>query len=177
MASLKEIMNVDEEDLDLETIRRGHRSVSRTSAATDPPLPPTPSYGSAKGNSSDILSAQDIRTQGPSGSSHQSPVPNANSGSPAASVTESRRGSWRSPSKDPMDPSYYSHGHGYLPGTLGTGGESSRSYVDSPGTEVPVKLTPITGRISRAKKGVPVHVCEICQKVGSSGGFQTMILI
>ncbi|KAI3316767.1 hypothetical protein HD806DRAFT_419274 [Xylariaceae sp. AK1471] len=28
---------------------------------------------------------------------------------------------------------------------------------------VPVKLTPITGRVSRAKKGVPVHVCEICK--------------
>lgn len=27
-------------------------------------------------------------------------------------------------------------------------------------TEVPVKYTPVTGRISRAKKGVPVHTCK-----------------
>ncbi|KAI0184311.1 hypothetical protein EV127DRAFT_239456 [Xylaria flabelliformis] len=25
------------------------------------------------------------------------------------------------------------------------------------------KLTPITGRVSRAKKGVPVHICDICK--------------
>ncbi|KAK5987435.1 hypothetical protein PT974_11562 [Cladobotryum mycophilum] len=29
--------------------------------------------------------------------------------------------------------------------------------------EAPVKLTPITGRVSRAKKGVPVHTCEVCR--------------
>ncbi|KAK2069542.1 hypothetical protein P8C59_004110 [Phyllachora maydis] len=27
----------------------------------------------------------------------------------------------------------------------------------------PLKLTPITGRVSRAKKGVPVHTCDICR--------------
>lgn len=38
----------------------------------------------------------------------------------------------------------------------------------SPGPEVPVRYTPITGRVSRAKKGVPVHICESCNppKVG-----------
>ena len=29
--------------------------------------------------------------------------------------------------------------------------------------ELPMRLTPITGRVSRAKKGVPVHVCDICK--------------
>ncbi|CZR68989.1 uncharacterized protein PAC_18890 [Phialocephala subalpina] len=29
----------------------------------------------------------------------------------------------------------------------------------------PVKYTPVTGRISRAKKGVPVHTCDICRPV------------
>jgi hypothetical protein len=29
--------------------------------------------------------------------------------------------------------------------------------------EASVKLTPITGRVSRAKKGVPVHVCATCR--------------
>jgi hypothetical protein len=26
-----------------------------------------------------------------------------------------------------------------------------------------MRLTPITGRVSRAKKGVPVHVCDLCK--------------
>ncbi|KAK1828153.1 putative transcription factor TDA9 [Podospora conica] len=30
-------------------------------------------------------------------------------------------------------------------------------------TDLPMRLTPITGRVSRAKKGVPVHVCDICR--------------
>lgn len=34
--------------------------------------------------------------------------------------------------------------------------------MGSPNPEVPIRLTPITGRVSRAKKGVPVHTCEMC---------------
>jgi len=30
-------------------------------------------------------------------------------------------------------------------------------------SDMPVKYTPVTGRVSRAKKGVPVHICEICR--------------
>lgn len=44
----------------------------------------------------------------------------------------------------------------------GAGGEQPSRPMGSPG-EVQVKLTPITGRVSRAKKGVPVHTCEICR--------------
>lgn len=42
------------------------------------------------------------------------------------------------------------------------GGDQPNRPMGSPG-EVQVKLTPITGRVSRAKKGVPVHTCEICR--------------
>ena len=31
------------------------------------------------------------------------------------------------------------------------------------GSDLPLKLTPITRRVSRAKKGVPVHICDICR--------------
>lgn len=34
--------------------------------------------------------------------------------------------------------------------------------MGSPNPEVPIRLTPITGRVSRAKKGVPVHTCDMC---------------
>ncbi|KAI1308620.1 hypothetical protein F5Y03DRAFT_93496 [Xylaria venustula] len=42
---------------------------------------------------------------------------------------------------------------------------SSRPISSVPGdsSNIPVKLTPITGRVSRAKKGVPVHTCDICK--------------
>lgn len=33
----------------------------------------------------------------------------------------------------------------------------------SPAAPAAPKLTPVTGRVSRAKKGVPVHVCDQCQ--------------
>ncbi|KAI0471324.1 hypothetical protein F4859DRAFT_522550 [Xylaria cf. heliscus] len=40
---------------------------------------------------------------------------------------------------------------------------SSRPMSSVPGeSSIPVKLTPITGRVSRAKKGVPVHICDVC---------------
>ncbi|KAI1336550.1 hypothetical protein F5Y15DRAFT_418858 [Xylariaceae sp. FL0016] len=37
-----------------------------------------------------------------------------------------------------------------VPGASGEGG-------------IPIKLTPVTGRVSRAKKGVPVHICDTCR--------------
>ncbi len=36
-----------------------------------------------------------------------------------------------------------------------------RSVMASAG--IPIKYTPVTGRISKAKKGVPVHTCKICR--------------
>ncbi|ETS74652.1 hypothetical protein PFICI_13136 [Pestalotiopsis fici W106-1] len=48
------------------------------------------------------------------------------------------------------------------PSGTGGGGEQPNRPMGNPG-EVQVKLTPITGRVSRAKKGVPVHTCEICR--------------
>lgn len=43
------------------------------------------------------------------------------------------------------------------------GGAHLRSAaVPGSPSEYPVKRTPITGRVSRAKKGIPVHTCEEC---------------
>jgi hypothetical protein len=45
-------------------------------------------------------------------------------------------------------------------------GSTQRSFGGSQqGADVPVKYTPVTGRVSRAKKGVPVHTCDICRPV------------
>lgn len=79
---------------------------------------------------------------------------------------DSRRQS--STSVDSMDP----HGYGSAASSSSVGGGPGsggypihaprRPMGTSPGPEVPVRLTPITGRVSRAKKGVPVHICNQC---------------
>lgn len=54
--------------------------------------------------------------------------------------------------------------HGSHPSGSGPGeGEQPNRPMGNPSGDVPIKLTPITGRVSRAKKGVPVHVCEVCR--------------
>lgn len=60
-----------------------------------------------------------------------------------------------------MDRSY----GGQIPGSGGGvgGGSNPPNRPGGSPSDVPVKLTPITGRVSRAKKGVPVHVCDICR--------------
>jgi hypothetical protein len=62
--------------------------------------------------------------------------------------------------------------------TSGSPRQSSRGS-EQPTLEVPVKYTPVTGRISRAKKGVPVHTCDICRpvKVSSSMDVEGSVLI
>ncbi|KAG5973377.1 hypothetical protein E4U55_000589 [Claviceps digitariae] len=53
------------------------------------------------------------------------------------------------------------HGQGNRHGQTGLSAKTPlRPYVPQ---EPPVKLTPITGRVSRAKKGEPVHTCELCR--------------
>jgi hypothetical protein len=46
-----------------------------------------------------------------------------------------------------------------------SGSNFMRPIQRNSATEHPIKLTPITGKISKAKKGVPVHNCDKCPKV------------
>lgn len=72
-----------------------------------------------------------------------------------------------SPTFEPMD--HHAYGSAAASSSMG-GGASSGGYppnhprrpMGSPNPDIPIKLTPITGRVSRAKKGVPVHVCDTC---------------
>jgi hypothetical protein len=43
-----------------------------------------------------------------------------------------------------------------------------RPFIAATSGESQVKLTPITRKISKAKKGVPVHNCDQCPKVNVS---------
>ena len=61
-------------------------------------------------------------------------------------------------SNDSLDPSY-SQAYSYGPSSS----NPARMVPSPPGSQLPVKLTPVTRKPSRAKKGVPVHVCELCR--------------
>lgn len=43
-------------------------------------------------------------------------------------------------------------------------GQQTSKGIDPP-LETPIKYTPVTGRISRAKNAVPVHTCNVCRPV------------
>jgi hypothetical protein len=46
-----------------------------------------------------------------------------------------------------------------------SGSPPQSSRGSEPAADVPVKYTPVTGRISRAKKGARVHTCDKCRPV------------
>ncbi|KAJ5051564.1 uncharacterized protein L3040_001340 [Drepanopeziza brunnea f. sp. 'multigermtubi'] len=49
--------------------------------------------------------------------------------------------------------------------TSNSRGPRLSSSGPEPAADMPVKYTPVTGRISKAKKGVPVHTCDMCRPV------------
>ncbi|KUI72814.1 Zinc finger protein zas1 [Cytospora mali] len=68
-------------------------------------------------------------------------------------------------SVDSMDQHGYGSASSSSLGGAGGGGlppNHPTRPMGSPNPEVPIRLTPITGRVSRAKKGVPVHTCDMC---------------
>lgn len=92
------------------------------------------------------------------------------SSAPSLSVASSGPADLRRQSSTSVD-SMDQHGYGSaassssMGGGTGSGGyppNHPRRPMGSPSPDMPIKLTPITGRVSRAKKGVPVHVCDQC---------------
>jgi hypothetical protein len=85
---------------------------------------------------------------------------------PASQPTAIRQSAIRrrsSTAGEGMDFSGYQPGGSNQASTSGSPPQSSRG--SEPAADMPVKYTPVTGRISRAKKGVPVHTCDICRPV------------
>lgn len=162
MASLKEIMNVDEDSFDPDPHKKVKESVPRSSRAPDS-IPSTSSYASP--TESSFASSSGNPTIQSSSTHPPQPLPTETaSPSPGASNPDSRRRS--NTSSDSMDPLYYGQSHGYVPGSMATSSGVPRPYpATAPPNEGSVKLTPITGRVSRAKKGQPVHICQECNKV------------
>lgn len=76
------------------------------------------------------------------------------------SAYQSRRNSVTEPNMN-MD---YQNSYQAVGSSQGSGsGTPQMSRASESDASVPVKYTPVTGRISRAKKGVPVHTCDICR--------------
>lgn len=173
MSSLKKIMNHVEEE-------------SHFSGATQRRRDSIPSFGRAPDSAqsaSSYASPADApfiqgaaQGQGWSPSSHMAhwliPETSLSPGAPPGGRRRSNA------SNDSMDSSSYAPSHGYGPMSASSG--PPRPYIPAAGTgsEAPVKLTPVTGRVSRAKKGAPVHICELCRppKVRCHGGGNEVIL-
>ncbi|KAF5704008.1 zinc finger zas1 [Fusarium mundagurra] len=146
MASLKNIMNTDDEHVDSSSGTRSVGSTSRPpsthSHATTLKHPPP---SSSHNNRSDIpvSSMTSCLDDHPS-----SPKPNIN-------MTSRRR------SNASVDSNEFS----YQPGP--SSHTPMRPFTGAATGEAHVKLTPITRKISKAKKGVPVHTCNQCPKTFS----------
>jgi len=156
MSSLKDIMDVDVEPLESQAYRRSKEAAQQQAsrAVTAPaPSPETPSP----------LVDLDDDSKG------KTPLRRRRSNrvsKPAAQPSAVRQNVARrrsSTAGESMDFSAFQHGGSNQPSTSGSPPQSSRG--SEPAADMPVKYTPVTGRISRAKKGVPVHTCEICRPV------------
>ncbi|KAG6033088.1 hypothetical protein E4U41_007025 [Claviceps citrina] len=164
MASLRNIMNVDVDDdhVDSHTFKDAG---SRPSQHSDSSSIVSGTYGRGPEYSLDMSPSRNHRTNPSASSFHSLPVDQQSLAMPynhlaTRNPSDGRQGNT---SNDSMD-SHHGQGHRHGHHQSHTGSFSNaplRPYV--PQQEVPVKLTPITGRVSRAKKGVPVHTCDMCR--------------
>ncbi|KAF4637838.1 hypothetical protein G7Y89_g252 [Cudoniella acicularis] len=137
MSSLKDIMDVDVEPLESQAYRRSREAAQQqASRPTITPIPETPSPPVDEEEEEEEEEDNNNKGKGPIKRRRSNRV-SRSSGIPTLSRAnvQQRRDS--------------------------VAGEMSRASES--GADIPVKYTPVTGRISRAKKGVPVHTCDICR--------------
>ncbi|OTB16682.1 hypothetical protein K445DRAFT_316963 [Daldinia sp. EC12] len=138
------------------------------SSSQDPSRAATSSHEKPR-DQDDRLASAPTRRRGPTGRSTKSTA-TTSSPSTSSSLSLARpalMSRQSTTSSEPMDPTTYG---GHAQGSSSGGGSMASSSMPTrpmgniPGEGgMPVKLTPITGRVSRAKKGVPVHTCDICK--------------
>ncbi|KAI0421332.1 hypothetical protein F5X98DRAFT_361237 [Xylaria grammica] len=171
MADLRYIMDVaDDEDLGNDKYSR-QPNISGSARSSNPSSTTKPSDDSLPPPNPDPSKSQ-LRRRGPLSRPSR---PTTTVSPTTASASADKASPSRHPfverrsvdSTESMDPASYGS---YAQSSSSNMPPSSRSNVSSrpmsstPGeSNIPVKLTPITGRVSRAKKGVPVHTCEICK--------------
>ncbi len=169
MASLKFIMDVDDDQPDPPPARGDAQDRTRTIAPPHSSSQATSSqaYPSHVSGSDQVTRQTSSTASDPVAGSQRAQTstrnPNAPSAFPSASRSSNRRRS--TASNDSMDHAGY--GSAASSSSLGAGLNPSNSPMrpmsSATSSDMPVKYTPITGRVSRARKGVPVHICEICR--------------
>ncbi|KAI1081124.1 hypothetical protein F5B20DRAFT_579503 [Whalleya microplaca] len=163
MASLRFIIDTEDED-DAPQVNKSHGDSIQPSPSRshDPSRTASSSHANPR-EQDDRLAPASTRRRGHSSRSTKSTTTATSSAPSTPRPAPVRRQS--TTSNESMDPSGYG---GYAPspssGSMAPSNMPTRPMGNAPGeSNVPVRLTPITGRVSRAKKGVPVHTCETCK--------------
>jgi len=151
MSSLKHIMDTDVEPLDSQAYRKAREATQQP--ASLPPIDrlsatptPSPTLDDTKGNTSNSRRRSNRVSKAGGQSSPSRPSSFRRRSSTAAEAMDYNTG--------------YQMGGSNQASNAGSPQQSSSMGSDlTPTGDVPVKYTPVTGRISRAKKGVPVHTC------------------
>ncbi|KAG6006578.1 hypothetical protein E4U21_006876 [Claviceps maximensis] len=166
MASLRNIMNVDVDD-----DHAGSHSAKDTSPKQSRQSDTSSVISGARGRG--LVYSRDTslsRNHGvnPSTRSLHSPPTDQNTSAMAQNHLPPRISSGRRQSNTSTDSVGSRRAHGKRRdrghGRSHTGSSPNASLRPCvPQQETPIKLTPITGRVSRAKKGVPVHTCDMCR--------------
>lgn len=151
MSSLKDIMDVDVEPLESQAYRRreaaqqaSHPTIPQTSQS---PSPPIDESNKGKTPIRRRKSNRVSKSAAQSSTAHQNIARRRNSASGETMEYTSA----------------YQAGGSNQASMSGSPQQSPRGL--EPVADLPVKYTPVTGRLSRAKKGVPVHTCDICRPV------------
>lgn len=171
MASIKDIMNVDaDQQGPSHPSNKKDKDSGTPASGTRAHDPSTSSTQSSHVNRSGQHNERNPSPAASQGRKRTASSRVSRSGAAASSSSRSTAARRRSTtSTDSMDQTGY--GSAASPssmGGLGGGGGMNPSYPtrpmpQGPSGDIPIKLTPITGRVSRAKKGVPVHTCDLCK--------------
>ena len=147
MASIKDIMSVDVEPFESQAYTRARQAAEQQASL--------PSFETIPVTSSPIL-LDDRKGKTPPNRRRSHRASKTLGQSTSIRKRSGRRSS--SAAAEAMDYTGYQAGGSNQASTAGSPQQSS-SRGSEPVGDAPVKYTPITGRISRAKKGVPVHTC------------------
>ncbi|RYP81193.1 hypothetical protein DL770_005961 [Monosporascus sp. CRB-9-2] len=166
MASLKFIMDVDEEpEPQTPNKRDDGAATSAPSQGHDSSRSAVTSFAIPQEQSDTLTPTSSTRRRGPLNRPSQSSTTAPSTSSSTSSTRLSLARQRSTDSTESMDHTAYGgQGQGSSSGSMPPSNASIRPLVNASGsTEANVKLTPITGRVSRAKKGMPVHVCDLCR--------------
>jgi hypothetical protein len=147
---------------------------SHTSPLAPPSLPPSYARASTRDNTKELTASPGAPPRQPSTATtttktrQRTPLkaPKHEEPSSPSSVSQGQDTRRKSTaSTESMDPSMYGYGTSPSMGPINHMAGNLRAPGRGLSRDGSHKLTPITGRISRAKKGLPVHQCQSCGKV------------